>query len=302
MNFSSSGYEAVRGRLRARFGDRVEPWWEALPAVVTELSDRWRLTVEEPIGRGNTSLVLRCRLVDGRRAVLKLCPDTDIAIAEGRALQTWGPSGHVPVLWGHDAAAGALLMEAIGSESPISAGGREVGLSDVSALIGGLHRAGAPMQAHGAPSLADRIEFIFDLWDRRCRRAPGLTDLVSPACLHRGRLLARRLVADGGAPVLLHGDLHPANVLDGGEQRGLVAIDPRPCVGEAAFDVVDWVFWRATGPASWMCRSEELASGLDLEHERVWAWCRALAALLAAAMAARGGALDESNALLAIAP
>ncbi|OUC96640.1 hypothetical protein CA984_14275 [Streptosporangium minutum] len=43
-----------------------------------------------------------------------------------------------------------------------------------------------------------------------------------------------------GPAGLVHGDLHPGNVLDGGP-RGLVVIDPRPCVGDPAFDAVDWV-------------------------------------------------------------
>jgi streptomycin 6-kinase len=38
---------------------------------------------------------------------------------------------------------------------------------------------------------------------------------------------------------LLRGDLTPSNILDRGAGRGLVAIDPAPCVGNAAFDAVD---------------------------------------------------------------
>lgn len=40
--------------------------------------------------------------------------------------------------------------------------------------------------------------------------------------------------------MLLHGDLHLGNVLDGGPARGLVAIDPRACVGDPCFDAVDY--------------------------------------------------------------
>lgn len=39
-------------------------------------------------------------------------------------------------------------------------------------------------------------------------------------------------------PVLLHGDLHMGNVLDGGRSRGWVAIDPKACVGDRCFDAV----------------------------------------------------------------
>ena len=56
-----------------------------------------------------------------------------------------------------------------------------------------------------------------------------------------------RLAAEPTPTVLLHGDLTPVNVLDGGPERGLVAIDPAPCLGDPDFDAVDLVFWRADG-------------------------------------------------------
>lgn len=258
MDFSSPVYEAVYGRLEARFGDRVAPWWAALPVTAAALSESWGLEIGVPVGRGNTSLVLRCRRADGRAAILKLSPDAELATAEASALRAWSRSGRVPAVWGYDGAAGALLLEAIASELPLSEGGSDAGLAEVAALIGDLHRSSAGVEAHGSVPLADRVEFIFDLWTRRYGRAAEVTEVVPLGRLHRGRELARGLARDTGAAVLLHGDLHPGNVLDGGSGRGLVAIDPRPCVGEAAFDAVDWVFWQADA-SSWRRRSEELA-------------------------------------------
>jgi len=91
-------------------------------------------------------------------------------------------------------------------------------------------------------------------------------------------------------------------VLDGGAVRGLVAIDPRPCVGDAAVDAVDWVFWAADDPSVWEPRSRHLAVALGLDHERLWAWCAAFAAMLATAKAARGASAEEVAALLALSP
>ena len=102
--------------------------------------------------------------------------------------------------------------------------------------------------------------------------------------------------------MLLHGDLHPGNVLDGGAGRGLVAIDPRPCVGDGAVDVVDWVFWGVDDPGDWEPRSRDLAAALGLDHERLWAWCAAFAAMLATAEAAGGATAGRVAALLALSP
>ncbi len=231
--------------------------------------------------------------------MLKLIPDRSLAVAEATALRSWEPSGRVPAVWGHDADLGALLLEAIPGEAAVSESAQQVALPEVAGLVGALHRAGTPAVGQGVVSLAERVEFIFEHWTERYRGHPEVTDVVPLARLQRGREFARRLVAGVGSSVLLHGDLHPGNVLDGGQSRGLVAIDPRPCVGEPAFDVVDWVFWKADA-AEWESRSRDLASALDFEHARVWAWCSAFAAMLAAGLVAKG--VSQVEALLALAP
>lgn len=303
MDLASPTADATRTRLLARFGPRVEPWWAQLPAVLAELAHRWELAVGEAVGRGNTSLVVRCRRADGRAAVLKLVPEAELAAAEASALRRWERSGRVPVVWDCDVALGALLLEAIPSETPLSEAGAAVALDDVADLIGGLHRSGAPLRADGVVSLADRVEFIFEHWsERHARRGEAVTRAVPVDRLRAGHALARALAGEAGVAVLLHGDLHPGNVLDGGATRGLVAIDPRPCVGDAAFDAVDWVFWGADDPSDWDRRSRHLALALGVDQRRLWAWCSAFAALLAAAKGARGAGAGEVAALLTLAP
>ncbi|MCW3000340.1 MAG: hypothetical protein JWN65_3889 [Solirubrobacterales bacterium] len=302
MDHTSPVAEATRSRLVARFGAAVGPWWARLPGMVDDLAARWDLVVGEPVGRGNTSLVLRCRRGDGRRAILKLTPDPRLCGAEALVLGAWRSSGRVPLLWGCDAALGALLLEAIPDETPLAQRPGGVALGDVAELIGALHRTGVPAVGDGVVSLADRVQFVFAHWIERHGRDPAVASLVPGRRLERGRELARRLAAGGGARVLLHGDLHPGNVLHGGAPRGLVAIDPRPCVGDPAFDAVDWVFWRAEHPDAWAGRSRQLATALDCDHERLWSWCAAFAAMLAAGKAARGEAPGEVGALLALAP
>jgi streptomycin 6-kinase len=303
VDFSSPAVAATRRRLLARFGVRVEPWWDRLPGATADLAERWELVIGAAVGRGNTSLVVRCRRADGRPAVLKLTPDAELGAAEASALRRWEPSGRVPAVWGHDAAAGALLLEAIPDETPLAERHTAVELDDVASLIDDLHRGGGAAVGDGWERLADRVEFIFDHWvERHGRRGGVVTRAVPVDRLRRGHLLARELAADAAEQVLLHGDLHPGNVLDGGAARGLVAIDPRPCVGDAAVDAVDWVFWTADDPGAWEPRSRDLAAALGLDHQRLWAWCAAFAALLAASRAAQGASADEIAALLALSP
>jgi len=72
--------------------------------------------------------------------------------------------------------------------------------------------------------------------------------------------------------------------------------------GDAAFDAVDWVFWATDDPRLWKPRSRELASALAPDADRLWAWCAAFAAVLAASEIARGGLSARAEALLAVAP
>jgi streptomycin 6-kinase len=303
VDFSSPTVEATRGRLLARFGTLVEPWWARVPAILTELADRWDLVIGDAVGRGSTSLVIRCQSADGRPAVLKLVPDANVVAGEASALRSWAPSGRVPLVWGYDPAEGALLLEAIPSEIPLLELGTAKPSDDIANLIRDLHRSGAPMVRGGVVSLAERVDFIFGHWvARHASRGELVSRAVPVKRLRRGHDLARALVADAAVPVLLHGDLHPGNVLDRGGARGLVAIDPRPCVGDAVFDAIDWVFWGVDDPRDWQRHGRELALALGVEHERLSAWCAALARMLAAAQASRGASADVVEALLALAP
>jgi len=113
--------------------------------------------------------------------------------------------------------------------------------------------------------------------------------VVPPELYERGRRLALRLAADPTPAALLHGDLTPANTLDGGAKRGLVAIDPAPCLGDPAFDAVDFVLWRADDVAAIEARAAQLAAGIDADAVRVLDWCAAFAGMVALELGEAGG-------------
>jgi len=77
------------------------------------------------------------------------------------------------------------------------------------------------------------------------------------------------------------GDLTPINILDGGEDRGLVAIDPAPCIGDPAFDAIDLIIWQAQTPEAVQQRTNELAPALGVDPARLLPWCSAFAAMAA---------------------
>lgn len=301
MDLSSPVNEATLERLRARFGDLLEPWWANLPQTLSDLTDRWALTLGEPVGRGNTSLVIRCHSRNGAAGIIKMVPDVEVVRGEAQALRSWSPSRRVPELWEFDGEQGALLMEAIEDETPIAESRARPSLREVADLIGTLHRTGTAEVRDGVVSLLDRIEFMFGHWRGRFGADPEVAAAVPGQLVDDGYALARSMANEGDHSVLLHGDPHPGNVLDGGIHRGLVAIDPRPCVGEPSFDSVDWVIWPKDDPANWRPRANQLADELGLDADRIWNWCRTFAGMLAASTYAREGRTERFEAFLDLA-
>ncbi|MFF2128337.1 aminoglycoside phosphotransferase family protein [Streptomyces olivochromogenes] len=280
----------MRDRLVVRFGADVLGWCDELPALVGELADRWNLDLVAA-GGGGTSRVFRCLQRDSGASVwLKITPEPLIAREEAEALRAWADMPSVVTLLAADLAAGALLLENVEPGVPV----RQLAwnLPEVATLLRDL-RVSPPMPGQHSVlrHLSHRIDFLFDLTDRRLAAARA-NGVVVPTVLGQARAAALELAASGPAG-LVHGDLHPANVLSGPGAR-MVAIDPRPTWGDPDFDAVDWVLEGVADPAMLEQRIEELAALVPgLSPRRVVGWCRALAALIAVPRMCAG--LDDAE-------
>ena len=272
--------DAWEQRIRGRFGEEVAgPWLAGLTASCARLAEDWGLTLGAPLPSGRTSRVLACRTADGAPAVLKLSPDPSILDEEAIALRAWQDGGRAPRLLGSEP--GALLLERIApGRHALDVCATPIPVEEAAALLGGL--GGSP--PHGLPPLDDRIAFVYEL-TRRGGRDRALVD--------RSEALARALASGApGPPELVHGDLHLRNVLTGPPQRPLVAIDPRPCIGDATFDLVDLVL-HEHDDARLRDRAEALAGVTGRDPRRAWHWVRATAIL-----SGRPGAQERAAALL----
>lgn len=288
----------VRSRLVVRSGPEVLGWCDQLPALVDQLAARWNLTVLAG-GGGGTSRVFHCTQEGGGANVwLKLTPDLEIASAESEALHAWADTPSVVQLLAEDPAVGALLLEDVKPGVPV----RQLSwsLPEVAALLREL-RIPSPARGQGSvlQPLAHRVDFLFELTDRRLAGA-GLSEVFAPAVLDRARAAALDL-ASGGTVGLVHGDLHPANVLSGPGQK-MVAIDPRPALGDPDFDAVDWVMAGVEELVELERRVEELAALVPGQSSgRVLAWCRAVAVMDAASRLCAGRNDAETRFLVALA-
>jgi streptomycin 6-kinase len=300
--------EPARARLVDRFGPEVAPWCDALPSVVDSLTARWGLEVVSALV-GNTGRTLMCRDQSGRSVVLKLTPQLDIAATEAAALRAWAGLPRIVRLLDADYEAGAVLLEGI--EPGTQMNSEEVPLDELAELFTQLHSV---MGADGVPTLSERLIGFFDLAERRWQDSV-VEKYIPLEVLHRSRAAAAELGA-GGPVALVHGDLHPANVLRGPD--GIVAIDPRPCVGDPAFDAVDWAFLplsrdhiarddTARDHTVGGQRLDDSIAALggvlpELDTDRVRRWCEVLAVIVALSPLRREGPTPYTDALLRMAP
>jgi streptomycin 6-kinase len=252
---------SARGPEWAAFVDR-------LPRLAADLLGEWELRPDGPPGHGACSLVLPVRTDAGRPAVLKLGYPDEESEHEHLALGRWGGRG-AALLLRADPRRRALLLERLGPSSLATLD--EVAACEVVAgLYGRLHVPALPRLR--------RLSTYVQRWGGDLatlpRDAPVPRRLVEQA-LTLGRALAADPATDA---VLVHTDLHDANVLAGGREPWL-AIDPKPLAGDPHYEPAPmlWNRWPevvASGNvrAAVRRRLEVLVdtAGLDEDRARDW--------------------------------
>ena len=241
-----------RAFVARAFGDEGRRWLAALPDLTAAAVRRFGLVLGDELPGGSLSYVAAATTADGRDVVLKLGGPWASPADEARALERWAGDGAVALL-DLDGTC-ALLLERVRPGTPGGPGDAAA----VAALLARLHLE--PLD--GLPCLAEAARARIDRAEEQGR--------ASPAKAAWARAAVARLEADPPPPVLLHGDLDHRNLLVC-DRRGLVAIDPLPCVGDAAYDAGHWV--HANRRAGRRARLDAIvaASGLPRDRVRDWA-------------------------------
>lgn len=283
--------------LSDRFGqERALSFSRSLPGLVDELTTRWGLQVESLYPSGATSVVIAVRTDGGAPAALKVSPDADFLTEQSRMLRHLAPTGRAPVVLKEDERAGAVLLERILPGDTLDST-RATPPSPVewAALLRALHTTDA---GGITGTLAARCEEMFERIGAR-QALPAVREHVPDELWDRAVATCRDLLRSGTEQVVIHGDLHLGNVLDGGE-RGLVVIDPKLCVGDRCFDMVDFVI--ADGSAEDMqLRAVQLAQLTDMDVDRLAAWTSVNAAVTAISHLTWSGTSERTDTLLALA-
>lgn len=250
-------------------------WLDSLPRLAAECAEQWALRLGDPFPEGKVSLTLPVTAADGTQAVLKLNFPEQESAHEADALAHWRGEGAVELL-AVDRDRNALLLErAVPGTTLWEVDDDEEATRIAAGVLRRLWRRPPPEQ-HPFRVLANEAEE----WTERRRadwKAHGrpferrLVDAADAA--------ARELASSQSELVLCHQDFQGSNVLRA-EREPWLAIDPKPIVGEPAFDVASLLRDRR-----WSIRGEvierriallEAELGLDRERMRGWGIVHAL--------------------------
>ena len=167
-------------------------------------------------------------------------------------------------------------------------------------MLSDLRQPAVPADGSGLPDLRHRVDFVFELTRGRLRRHPAAAEGL-PSGLWR---------TPGSRPARWQMTARPGWCMGicirqcaaGRARAGSGCDRPRPCLGDPAFDTVGWMLAGGGGEAAVRNRIDRLAGYLDeMDADRVWAWCRGLAVVVAVSLLSRCADDQAGRDLLAIA-
>lgn len=258
------------------FGADGDRWLARLPLHVAELERAWGFRVGPAFDHGGAvAWVAPVELEDGSEAVLKVSFPHDEPRFEAQALRALDGRGAVRLLRASEDGFSLLLERCLP--------GTDVWSLDEGARDAVARRMLARMWQEPDPSepfmpLSDYVARWWDDLPRITASAAYEGDVVEAVA--RGRELA----ASQPRGVLLHGDFHPGNVL-AAQREPWLFIDPKPLVGEPAYDLAQWLYNRARfvirsdDPVALLQRQiDRFAVDLGLDPARIagWAFVKAL--------------------------
>lgn len=244
-------------------GDR---WLRALPTLVAECTARWSLRLGPAYPDAHVSYTAPVVTADGTDAVLKVQFPHPECRDEAEALRRWRGDGAVELL---DEAPDqhALLLERCVPGEHLGRWSDRTGAATLGVMVDLLRRLSVPA-AEPFRTLRDEAAMWVEHLGAGGRARAREPELVAAAVAE-----LRELGGTSEASVLLHQDLHGANVLSATRSSWL-AIDPKPLVGDPAFAVAPVVRSAELGTdrREVLERLDRLCAELDLDRDRARGW------------------------------
>lgn len=247
-------------------------WLERLPDVLRDLEQRWSLTLGPPFEGEEVSCawVAPVRRGDGTSAVLKLGMPHMEGEHEIEGLRFWNGDPTVRLL-DADAESGAFLLERCEPGTALRALPEPEQDLVIARLLRRLWRS--PSGPHPFRPLSLMTQYWSSETMDDVERWPD------PGLVREGLRLFHELPRTAPMEVLLATDLHAGNVLSAEREPWLV-IDPKPFVGDPAYDATQHLFnceARLNSDPDGTIRTFAGLLGVDYSRVRLWMFARAAA-------------------------
>ena len=262
----------LRTSLASFPSDVASTWLEALPDRLAAASERWGIRIGAPYDPGGvTSYVAPAETASGDRLVYKITVPHDEAVGEAEALRAYDGDGAVRVVASR-ADTYELLIERADPGNDLWTVGDDRSRLEIACEVAG--RLRRPVEREAIASLEAVTTAWADVAERRLitSELPWIPDPIE-----RGVDLLRALPVEADSSMLVHGDFHPGNLL-AAQREPWLAIDPKPLVGDPAFEPIQLLTQRAgriaepPPTADVEERLTTIADLLDLDATRIARW------------------------------
>ena len=247
-------------------------WLNRLPTALRDLQRRWSLVLGGPFDGEEVSCSWVAPVVraDGTVAVLKLGIPHMESAHEIQGLRFWNGNPTVRLL-AADEQLGAMLLERCNPGTVL----RELPEPEQDRVIAGLlHRL---WREPAAPHPFRPLSALMEHWIQET--SADVERWHDAGMVQEGLRLFRELPATAPRQVLLATDLHAGNVLQAEREPWLV-IDPKPFIGDPAYDAAQHLFnceaRLRSDPKGTIGRMSDLL-GVERERIRLWMFARAAA-------------------------
>jgi streptomycin 6-kinase len=245
-------------------------WLDRLPASVEFLSKQWSLTLGTAYGIASCAWVASVTCADDSPAVLKLGLPHMEGRDEAHGLRFWNGDPTVRLLRSDDEL-GAMLLERCDPGTSLRERPEAEQAQVIASLLHRLWRT--PNASYPFRPLSAQMEY----WS--AETVDHTEEWPDAGLVRDGLRLFTELPRTAPEGVLLATDLHAGNVLRA-QRQPWIAIDPKPFIGDRAYDLTQHLFNCSASlrsdPHGTIRRFADQV-GVDQERVRLWTFARAAA-------------------------